>query len=204
MKALAIFDMDGTLTRGDSFMAFLHFTHGQAGVRKGLFRLLPSIAAWKLGMKSAHNMKEQVLDFFYKGQEQTVLERQGQTFAAEKIATLLRDDVFARLHWHKEQGHEVLLLSASCDTWLAPWCEMNGMNIIASKIEFREGRATGKLEGQNCSGEEKKKRLLAVYDLAQYETIFAYGDRSDDLHYMNLAHHAYMIGKGTITREPAL
>ena len=46
------------------------------------------------------------------GREYAEIERHGVEFSAEVVRRHLRDDVLARLQWHREEGHMTVLVSA--------------------------------------------------------------------------------------------
>ncbi len=64
-----------------------------------------------------------------------------------------------RIEWHKEQGHEVVIVSASIECWLKPWCEQNKLNLIGTKMKMEDSKVTGKFLSKNCYGIEKANRV---------------------------------------------
>jgi phosphatidylglycerophosphatase C len=193
-KALAIFDLDGTLTRRNSFLAFIRSTHSNGAIFGKTILLSPWLILFISGIYDAQKMKERVLAAFYKNRTKDSLEKAGNDFCEKTLPQILRNDVYQRMKWHQQQDHEVVMLSASCSIWLARWCWNENAKLIASKMAYEDGRATGKLEGNNCVGPEKKIRLLAEYDLSIFDRIYAYGNRRSDRHYIDLADEKYYVG----------
>lgn len=198
-KELAIFDLDGTLTRRNSFWAFIRSTHSLPAILLRAFLLSPRLTLYGLGIVSPQSMKESVLASFYKGWPREKLAKSGDHFALHILPSLMREDVYARLRYHRGQGHEVVLLTASCEDWTRSWCEKEQIALIASGMDFPGGIASGRLAGPNCRGEEKKNRLAAAYDLSAFHRIYAYGDRKSDRFYMELAHESYRITRSEMT-----
>mgnify|MGYP002412433442 CR=1 FL=1 len=66
-----------------------------------------------------------------------------------------------------------------------------GFDLLATQLEIKDHKLTGCYAGQNCHGEEKVRRIKAVYDLAQFDKIYAYGDTSGDKPMLALAHQSF-------------
>lgn len=194
-KAIAVFDMDGTLTNGNSFFGFIRSTHSLPAIAGNALLLSPLLLLFLWGMYDPQKMKERVFRALYKGWKKETLEKAGAVYCEKELSKLMRSDVYGRMKWHRENGHEVVVLTASSSVWLKRWCENEKVNLIATEMEFINGTVTGKISGINCRGEEKKNRLLALYDLSEFERIYAYGDHESDSHYIELAHEKYYIGK---------
>ena len=95
-----------------------------------------------------------------------------------------------RLRWHLDQGHEVVVVSASLDLWLAPWMHREGLRLVSTRGRFEGERFTGELDGANVHGPEKVRALGEHVDLQGYGVVYAYGDSSGDLEMLGLAHEA--------------
>ncbi len=96
-----------------------------------------------------------------------------------------------RLHGHKEQSHKVVIVSASIECWLKPWCDENNLDLIAIKLEIKDGITTGKFFAKNCYGIEKANRVNKVYSLSDYNHIYAYGDSRGDKELLELADESF-------------
>jgi phosphatidylglycerophosphatase C len=186
---LALFDFDGTLTRKDSFPAFLTFMLGTSGFAKALIWASPTIIAWKCGRATNQQAKEALLSAALKGKSQSSIEQAGKEFAEQCLPNLLRPQAEALLQKHKELGHETLLVSASPDAWMIPIAKQLGIKLISSRLAYKEGIFLGKLEGKNCYGQEKVERIKQELTLDQYTCIYAYGDSRGDKEMLELASH---------------
>ena len=106
----------------------------------------------------------------------------GKSFAVSLLPAMIRKEALERLQAHKKKGHRIVIISASLETWIKPWADAYGVDLLlAGRPEVSEGRLTGRLAGENCFGEEKVKRLLGTLprERAWYE-IYAYGDSRGD------------------------
>lgn len=69
--------------------------------------------------------------------------------------------------------------------------QKNGIVLIATKLEIRGSKLTGKFASQNCHCIEKVNRIKEIYDLDDYEYIYAYGDSSGDKELLALADESF-------------
>ncbi len=85
-----------------------------------------------------------------------------------------------------------MIVSASIADWIEPWAASRGITeVLSCRIETRDGRLTGRLDGPNCYGPEKLRRLLARHpDRTAYE-LHVYGDGRGDAALLADADHAY-------------
>ena len=72
--------------------------------------------------------------------------------------------------------------------WLKPWCDKNELELIATKLKIKNGFVTGRFQTKNCYGIEKAVRVREIYDLDDYDHIYAYGDSRGDRELLELAH----------------
>jgi HAD superfamily hydrolase (TIGR01490 family) len=182
---LALFDFDGTLTVRDTFLDFLRFYHGNARFYTGMLSLSPWLVAFKLGLLPNWRAKELVLTWFWKSEKNRVFLDQCTNFQRERLPNLMRPEAVACLRAHQAAGHRVVVVSASAEDWIGQWCLENNVECLATQLE-RAGEGdgqylTGKLNGKNCYGEEKVRRVEAHLDRHAFSKIYAYGDsRSGD------------------------
>jgi phosphatidylglycerophosphatase C len=109
-----------------------------------------------------------------------------------------------RLRWHAEQGHEVVLVSASLDVYLAEVTRRLGANaLLCTTLEVDDGKVTGRLIGGNCRGPEKAKRLRTHLGDAP-ASIWAYGDSSGDRELLAMADHRFRVTRrGRLVELPS-
>ncbi len=190
--SLAIFDFDGTLTNQDSLLPFLRMAAGSLRLVCGLAILSPILLGYFLHLLPNYWAKQVVFSFFLAGLSDKKLQELGNRFATQKISKLLRPEAVQRLQWHQAQKHQIVLVSASLEAYLLPWANTMGFEqVIGTKLESRSGILTGRIQGKNCYGEEKVRRLQALMgDLSQY-CIYAYGDSRGDRELLDIADYPY-------------
>lgn len=189
---LALFDFDGTLTTGDTLSAYLRFVSGKQRYYAGLTVMSPMLAAFVLGFTPNWKAKEALIAWYLKGKAQNDLEALGQQFCKEVLPCMLRAEAIERMEWHLQQGHEVWVVSASCQDWVQPFCDAHAIGLISTQLQYQDGCFTGKFETFNCHGLEKVRRIQRELDLNKYEQIYAYGDsESGDMPMLGLANQAF-------------
>lgn len=188
---LVLFDFDGTLTKKDTLLAFIVFTHGWLRTLLGFLLLSPYIIGWKLKLLNNQYAKEKLLRHFFGGETRTSFDNRCAIFASRKLNKLIRPEATRLIQQYKESGARMIVISASPENWVAPWSKALGMECIASRMEYKDGRLTGRIDGVNCYGAEKVRRLKDVVRLEDYPAIIAYGDSSGDRELLALAHEKH-------------
>lgn len=193
---VAAFDFDGTLTYRDSLLPFAIFVRGKLCSTLCLTMELPYLLGFICGVASRQTAKERLLARFFGGEHTETIARWGREFAAKGVPLLLNPEAMERFYWHKRQGHRCVIVSASIDAYLGPWALDNGFDdVLASRLErSADSKITGKLDGKNCWGPEKVRRLEELLGSKSEYTLFAYGDSRGDQEMLALADYSY---KGT-------
>ena len=191
MKKLALFDFDGTITHNDTLIAFIRFVKGDIAFIVGLVALSPMLLLYKLNIIPNDKAKERLLSWFFKGYDERSFKTIAKTYSLEHIDKVVRPKALERLQWHKAQNHEIVIVSASMECWLMPWCEKNGYGLLATQLAFEEGIFTGRFVSKNCYGEEKVHRLKASHYLDECDYIYAYGDSAGDKAMLSFANEGY-------------
>lgn len=189
-KGIAFFDFDGTLTTKDSLAEIIKFIHGDLRFLAGVAASLPIIAGFKLGLTDRQKSKESLLTHFFGGMKEAEFQQKCHSFSKEIIPQIIRPGAREKLQWHRDQQHQLVLVSASAENWLKDWCMDQKMLCVATQLETKNGILTGKIVGKNCHGKEKVNRIQQHFNLDEYDAIYAYGDTSGDLPMLSLASHA--------------
>ena len=188
---IAFFDFDGTITTDDSLLKFIRFVVGDFRFLLGIGILSPVLVAYKLKLIPNYKAKQKMLSWFFKGISEQEFKNIANQYSLNHIDKILRPKAMERINYHKEQGHKIVLVSASIECWLEPWCKENDLELIATKLEISDSVVTGNLLSKNCFGIEKVNRIKEKYDLDEFEYIYVYGDSSGDKDMLELADEKY-------------
>ncbi len=191
MTTYAFFDFDGTLTRQDSFFRFLVEAVGWPRLVTGAVRRWPWIVGYGAGLIHHDPAKRAIFREFFEGWRADDLRELGRDFARRVLPGLVRPAGRRRLVWHLSRGHVVAVVSASFEFYLEEWCRAEGLHLIGTRFEVRDGRVTGEFLSPNCAGPEKVVRIRERFDLRDGDYIYAYGDSRGDREMLALADEAF-------------
>ena len=161
----------------------------------------------------ADNAKERLFKKLLAGVDESVVAAQSRTFALEHLEHEGRALLLARLAWHREQGHDVVIVSASPQLYVDVMTEqLRADGGLGTRLAVDpRGRLTGGYLGKNCRGSEKLRRLDEWITARHYPTtpvIFAYGNSRGDRRLLSGATHPFNVGKlgpvGSLRKFPRL
>ena len=188
---LSLFDFDGTITTKDSMIDFIQYAVGMPPYYFNMLLLTPMLIAYKLKLIPNYIAKEMLISHFFKGWSSVYFKNIAEKYSIEQIEKIIRPKAIEAITWHQEQGHKVVIVSASMECWLTKWCQKYSIDLIATRIEIENGKLTGKFATKNCYGIEKVSRIKERYNLSEYSIIYAYGDSSGDKEMMSIASKQY-------------
>ncbi|MBV1892639.1 MAG: HAD-IB family hydrolase [Ilumatobacteraceae bacterium] len=200
MTQVAAFDVDGTLTTSDCVVPFLREVAGTPQL-VGRLLLHPyslAAAAWK---RDRDALKEASVVAAFAGRAEADIRELGEEFARRVHAERLRPEIVEHLDQHLANGDAVVLVSASLETYLDPLARLLAVNdVLATKLAADSaGLLTGEIDGPNCRGPEKVRRLHAWLDEhhggRDNVHLTAYGDSPGDRELLADADTAHWVGK---------
>jgi phosphatidylglycerophosphatase C len=203
-RTVAAFDFDGTLTTRDTFVPFLVAARG--------WRRVATVAAPRIGglLRSRHDDSERdrtkaaILHALFRDQALDVVNRIAELHAARIAQRWLRNDVLARLEWHRSQDHEIVIVSASLRNYIDPIAQQLGIQQVFATTLATDpitGRYTGALVGNNVRGAEKAT-LLRSFVNGDDATVWAYGDSAGDRALLAAADHPTWVTEAPLSAAP--
>ncbi len=187
---IALFDFDGTITTGDCYTPFIRQTASKLRLLTGLIVLSPVILAYKTRLLPSYIMRASLTRYALWQREKHTLEQQGRAHL-KYLDSKLQQRAMQQIAWHKKRGDKVLVVSASLDLYLKPWCQEHGLELICSELAYENGRCLGTYLHGDCYSRNKVNLINERYDLSLYENVYAYGDTEEDEAMLNLASHKY-------------
>ncbi len=191
---IALFDFDGTLTFGDSFAPFLRLVAGPVRMLVGVALLSPLVVLYEFGLVGGSPLRKALAYVCFRGRSADVVRKLGGEYATTLDARM-RAEALAALRSHQADGHAVVVVSASLGVYLEAYCRSLGVDVIATELEVRDGKLTGKYRGGDCTGAEKARRVRERYDLRRYAVVYAYGDTAEDDELLALAQRRFFRGR---------
>lgn len=186
-RGIAFFDFDGTITTKDTLLEFIKYAKGTLPFYAGFALNSPYLVAYKLKLISNQLAKEKVLAYFFRNMEVSQFQQVCDGFAKDILPSYLRPKALEEIDYLQNRGIQIVIVSASPENWIRRWASSINASLLATNLQVVENRLTGKIEGYNCYGEEKVRRIKAAYDLAEFGEVYAYGDTSGDKPMLSLA-----------------
>jgi len=183
MKPLvAVFDVDGTLLRGDCLWLAARRSRGPIGQLVAAVACLPWLIGWQLKLVCTGRFKQQAIAAFQicEAFNRAEVHGLGASDWLTELQSQLRPEALERLRWHQGRGDRVLLCSASPRMLLQPLADWLGIDLLCTELKQNDGHWQPKLAGTNCKGPEKVRRLTDHLGPLEGLAIEAYGDSKGD------------------------
>lgn len=186
-RPIVAFDFDGTLTARDTFTAFLAWRAGRAGYLQGLASLAPDALRY-LRDRSRGRLKAAAVKRFLGGVSREAIEEDARRFAEETAVKLLRPDAVRAWRRWQGDGARLVIVTASPEEIVGPFARGLGADcLLATRLAYGpDERLTGALDGENCRGAEKVRRLRAEFG-EDMRLEAAYGDTDGDAEMLAIA-----------------
>ena len=186
-RPIVAFDFDGTLTVRDTFTAFLAWRVGRSRYARGMARLGFAGARY-LRDRDRARLKAAVVRLFMAGISRTELEETARRFAEVHARKLLRPDAIRTWRRWQGQGARLIIVTACPEEVAAPFARGLGADLLlATRLAYdASDRLTGGLDGANCRGPEKVRRLQEAFG-PDVRLEAAYGDTDGDAEMLAIA-----------------
>lgn len=206
MVKLAIFDVDYTLTKKETLMEFYKFMIKK---KPSLIIHMPlsvgSAFLFAIKIFSAKKAKENFIRFI-DGIDEKYMADLVKEFYEKKLSKIIYKDAIDTMEKLKKEGCMVYLISASAEFYLKELYNIDVVDkVIGTRFRINNGLHTRFMEGENCKGEEKVKRLMEVIkeeNLAvDFKNSYMFSDSLSDMPLFNLVGHPYLVNPRKKSRE---
>ncbi len=198
MEKLAIFDIDYTITRKETLMEFFKYLVSKDIKNiKFLPRALYSGLMYGIKVYDEKRVKECFLKFI-ENIDEAELAKLTKSFYDEKISKILYKDAVDMIKKLKKEGYMVVLISASPEFYVKEFYAIKEVDlIIGTKFTFEGGKFIRKMDGNNCKGEEKVRRLNKVLKekniKVDFKNSYMFSDSLSDKPLLDLVGNPYLI-----------
>ena len=197
-RRLALFDLDGTLTRRDTFFPFVVglLLHRPGRWPRAL--LVPLLLAGDLlGRLDRGGLKGGILHALFSGMPREAMHAYATTYAAGVVPARMFPEAVETFRGHLEQGDHVVVLSASPDLFVPDIAQRLGAHeVICTQVRWDGGRLDGRLASANRRDHEKARVLQALRVAHPGLPVIAYGNSPADLIHMRTCEEAVYINAG--------
>lgn len=198
MERLALFDIDYTITRKETLMEFFKYAVSKDIKNiKYLPRALYSGLMYGIKVFDEKRVKECFLKFIENIDEKE-LALLTKSFFDERLSSILYKDALDMIKKLKSEGCTVILISASPEFYVKEFYDIKEVDIvIGTRFKIENGKFIRQMDGANCKGEEKVKRLKAVLKErnieADFKNSYMFSDSLSDKPLLDLVGNPYLI-----------
>jgi phosphatidylglycerophosphatase C len=198
MPAIAVFDLDRTLCRGDTFLPFLLFRLGRRPARWWRIPLLGfAVMLYGLGLCDNSWLKGIFLRHVIGGLRERDVAADCDRFLRRSVCPRLSSEGMKEVASRKLGGALVVLATASPDIYVERLAAMLDIeHVVCTRLErSADGHLTGRMLGGNCHGPGKHRRVDAfrVAHGAEWAEMTCYSDHVSDLGLLRQVGRAYAV-----------
>ena len=202
---LAVFDLDGTLTRSDTLFPYaLGFLLESPGRFPGALLRLPApvILGGLRGDRGA--VKSAVIRICLGGSTRARIADWNSRFVPGLLAHGLHQDALKQLDLHKRSGARLVLLSASTDLYVPAIARALGFDeTVCTGVRWIGEHLDGHLTTANCRGEEKARCVAEIRARFPGVRAAAYGNAGSDLAHLRLVEEPLLVNGSPAARRAA-
>jgi phosphatidylglycerophosphatase C len=190
-KTLALFDFDNTITYVDSSLSFYKFLYNSKilFLYNHYFLCFNYVLLNRFRLINYLKLKRKRLDIHTSKFDDSQLLNLSEVFYEKCFHKILNPKAIQRINWHKNQGHELWVISASYDFILEKWTRKIGVMLLTNKTFYNNGLRIQ--IGNDMNFEEKVNAIKNVVNLDEYNDIYAYGDSEGDNQMLGIATKKY-------------
>ena len=198
MDKLALFDVDYTITRKETLMQlYKYMIFKDIKNIRFLPRAIYSGIMYKIGFYNEKKVKECFLKFIDNIDEKDLMILV-KNFYKDVLEKILYEDAIQMMKKLKGQGYKIYLISASPEFYLNEFYTIKEVDmVIGTRFSMENGKFIRKMNGENCKGEEKVKRLKEVLKEqnidVDYENSYMFSDSLSDKPLLDLVGNPYLI-----------
>jgi phosphatidylglycerophosphatase C len=205
-RAVALFDLDGTLTHHDTLLPFLagYLAQHPARVLR-LWRLVLALLAYALRGRDRGRLKSQAIRAVMGGNARPRVAAWAERFVDGLRATgAFRAAGLEILEAHRAAGDSLVLLSASPDLYVPLIGRLLRFDrTVCTEIRWDGERLDGGLRTPNRRGEEKVRCLQRLREECPNTPVTAYGNSLSDLPHLERADRALLVNGNSAARRAA-
>jgi phosphatidylglycerophosphatase C len=207
---LAVFDLDGTVTRSDTLgpyvLGFLMQRPWPTLIWRivGLIRVVPTVVAYILRRADEGQVKAAFIKATLGGNKRSDIDAWTARFVPKLLKRGLFAAAVAQIAMHQRRGDCLVLMSASTDLYVPAVGRALGFaEIICTGVRWDGDHLNGELTTANRRGEEKARCFTALREQHPGRVAAAYGNAASDLPHLRLADQGVLVNGTSDARVAA-
>ena len=210
MAAAAFYDLDGTLVSTNLVHTFAFYARNDQGILKSVRRTLGTVAGIPLFIAADAYSRKVFNDLFfkwYRGQSQDRLRYLADDLFEQVIKPAIYPGTRALLQKSRSMGLRQVVVTGALDVTIGPLLRELGIkDYVANRLEFVDGRATGRLVPPVMASASKASwiRSFAEREGLPLSDCYAYADSMSDLPMLSIVGHPTATNPDLRLRSTAL
>ena len=201
---VAIFDLDGTLTRRDTLVPYLRYALRRHPGRRARLAAVPGILLRFAFDRDRGRLKGELIHALLGGLTYAEIHAITEGFLDEQLIALLHPTAVAAVEAHRNAGDWLVLLSASTEFYVREVGSRLGFDqVICTEVRWDGDRLDGRLKSENRRGAEKTRCLAELRLMHPDATFAAYGNAGSDLDHLRHADAPRLVNGSFRTRSRA-
>ncbi len=194
---VAFFDFDKTLVQVESGKMGFKWLKDHRMLPLGFFlKVLMASVFYRAHLFSEERMVNVLLSF-YRKRRLADFEANADEFYQTYLRPYLAPRMLARLKFHKQENHLLVLISGSLRYYLEPVVKNLGFDhLLCTDLEVGEnGLLTGRSKGPVCVGENKKRLIMSLIRQVGIDMSksYAYGNHQADIPLLEMVGNPYAV-----------
>ncbi|HPO49991.1 MAG TPA: HAD-IB family hydrolase [Spirochaetota bacterium] len=196
MIKIALFDIDLTLIKKDSFLLFLLFMIKKEPLRLFFLPYILFISFLRIFRLVSMEFFKQSWLLFIKGIEKKKLDALSKVFFERVVKNYVKPGVEDYIDKLKSEGYAIVFATASFEFYIKYIKEyFDADYFFGTKIIFKNDKASARIDGKNCKGSEKITRIIQILDKNQIdiENSISFSDSKTDLPFLELCSKFFYV-----------
>jgi phosphatidylglycerophosphatase C len=202
---LAVFDLDGTITRHDTLLPYvMGFPTSVTKKARGLLVLIGTLLLFLIGRRDRGDVKAAFIHLTLGGEPRSRVEEWTARFVPRLLDEGVFNDALRAIAQHKQDGARLVLMSASTDLYVPAIASALGFDeVICTGVRWNGDRLDGRLATPNRRGTEKTRCFEQLRSEYRGLTTAAYGNAVSDLDHLRLADRPLLVNAPASARRQA-
>jgi phosphatidylglycerophosphatase C len=200
---VAVFDLDGTITRRDTFLPYIAGWLRRHPARAlHLWRVPAALLRFALGGRDRGRLKSDLLRIVLGPANRTEVQAWSEEFVAALATPFLHEPALAAIRRHREAGDRLVLLSASVDLYVPLIGARLGFDeTVCTGVRWNGERLDGRLTTENRRGEEKRRVVEALRGRFAGARFAAYGNAASDFAHLEIVEEPLLVNANARARR---
>ena len=203
---LAVFDLDGTITRHDTLAPYAlgYLARRRLWRAPVLLLLIPVLLGYALRLVDRGGLKATFIRAALGGCRREELVPFTRQFVDDRLARGVFPQALAAIRAHASAGDRLILLSASTDLYVPAIGRALGFEeVICTGVRWDGERLNGALATPNRRGEEKARCVAALRARHPGVETVAYGNAASDIAHLALVERGVLVNGSRAARRAA-